>query len=102
MPNKNGWTALIWALANGHATSATQLIQAKANVNAANNDYGETALHHAANHGRTAVAELLLEAKADPTAVNKSGETPAQLAEQYGYPELAQRLHQAAASAAKK
>ena len=97
---QGGWTALILAALQGHTTMAEKLIQAKPNVNHANNNRGGTALHWAAYNGHDAVADLLLKANANPTAVDNDGHTPAQSAEQCGHHELAQRLRQAAGSAA--
>ena len=75
----------------------TELIQAKAQPNASNNN-GSTALHVAACYGRRAVVDLLLKAKADPTAVDVNGDTPAKCAERNGHAELAQQLRKAEAS----
>ena len=81
----------------GNQAIVTELLQAKAQPNASNND-GRTALHWAAVNGSQAVVDMLLQAKADPTAVDKEGNTAAKWAEQYVYPELAQRLKEAEAS----
>ena len=54
-----------------------------------------TALHFAAANGKAQVVDLLLQAKASPTAVDKDGDTPAQMAEQQGHADLAARLRQA-------
>ena len=72
--DNNGQTALHWAARNGKDAVATQLLQAKANPNAANND-GNTPLHNAAYNGHAVVVDVLLQAKANPAAVNKDGET---------------------------
>ena len=72
---------------------ATQLLQANANVNAANNGY--TQVHSAAYYGHGVVVDVLLQANADPGTVNQGGDTPAQDAEQAGHTELAKRLRQA-------
>ena len=77
---------------------ATLLIKAKSNVHAVKNGY--TPLHWAALNGHAVVADLLLGANASPTAVDKYGKTPAQLAEQRGHRELAERLRQAESRAA--
>ena len=61
---------------------------------------GSTALLYAAQEGKDAVATQLLQAKANPAAVNKYGQTPAQIAELRGHTELAARLRQAASGAA--
>ena len=75
----------------------TQLLQAKAEIEARSSD-GITALHLAAANGKESVVETLLRAKADPNAVNKYGKTAAQVAEQYCHPALANRLKQAQGS----
>ena len=77
---------------------ATQLLQANANVNAANN--GITPLHSAAYYGHGVVVDVLLQANADPAAVIQDGRTTAQYAEQGGHTELAKRLRQAQYSTA--
>ena len=61
-----------------------------------------TPLHWAARFGHAAVAELLLQANASPTAVNKNGETPADMAKQSGHHELAKRLLECQHGAASK
>ena len=72
---------------------ATQLLQANADVNAADNE-GDTPLHIAAYYDHGVVVDVLLQANADPAAVDQSG-TTAQNAEQRGHTELAKRLRQA-------
>ena len=72
-------------------------MRAKANVNA-ENDYGNTPLHHAAYNGHAAVVAQLLQAKANPTAVDKDGDTPAKYAESQGHRDLAKLLQEAAKS----
>ena len=78
---------------------ATQLVDAKANLNAANSS-GDTPLHDAAWYGCAGVADTLLAAKASLTAVNNDGRTPAQLAEYRGHGELAARLRKAGQASA--
>lgn len=51
-----------------------------------------TVLHWAAAAGRGSIAERLLARGADPAASDKHGKTPADLAEQAGFLELASRL----------
>ena len=74
---------------------ATQLLQANAKVNAANN-FGDTPLHYAAYLGHGVVVDVLLQANAEPAAVTQLGRTPAQR----GDTELAKRLRQAQSSTA--
>ena len=78
---------------------ATQLLQANANVNAADN-YGYTPLHTAAYFSHGVVVDVLLQSNADPEAVDQDEATPAQRAEQRGHTELAKRLRQAQFSTA--
>ena len=61
-----------------------------------------TPLHLAAEYGQAAVAELLLQANASPTAVDKSGKTPADIAKVNWHPELAKRLLECQQGAASK
>ena len=72
------------AAIKGKDAVATQLLQANANVNAANN-FGSTPLHTVANNGHGVVVDVLLQANADPAAVNQYGVTPAQDAERGGH-----------------
>ena len=78
---------------------ATQLLQANANVNAANIN-GYTPLHNAASSGHGVVVDVLLQANADPAAVEQYGVTPAHVAERRGHTELAKRRRQAQSSRA--
>lgn len=51
-----------------------------------------TPLHWAAAGGRASIAEMLLARGADPTATDKRGQTPAELARAAGHVKLAERL----------
>ena len=53
---------------------------------------GRTPLHWAAANGRGSIAELLLGRGADPAAIDKRRKTPADLARDAGFAELAERL----------
>ena len=85
------------AAVRGNQAIATELLQAKAQPNASNNNEN-TALHYAAGNGCQAVADMPFKAKADPTAVDNDGDTAAKIAEQRGHPKLVQRLREAEAS----
>jgi hypothetical protein len=61
------------------------------NVNARDSD-GRTPLFYACEEGRTAIAKLLIARGAEPGIADSVGETPARLAEDNGYDELAAML----------
>ena len=60
---------------NGHHAVVAQLLEARANVNRANNS-GATPLFHAARRGYDAVVAQLVRAGADVNRANEGGETP--------------------------
>lgn len=68
-------TPLMIAIDRNDAATATRLIGAKADVNAAN-EYGATAVWVAASSGNVPLLKLLLSAHANPNAAVVSGETP--------------------------
>ena len=59
-----------------------------ADVNASNR-WGNTPLHAAAWYGQTGIARCLMEKGADPTTVDHENKTPAELAEEREYPNVA-------------
>jgi len=61
---ENGWTALRWAAFFGHKEIVKLLIQAGADVNAKEYEYGRTALYYAREEGHEEIVQLLLEAGA--------------------------------------
>ncbi len=72
------------------------LIASGADVNATQrHDYSP--LHAAAQQGDAELVELFLSAGADPTAATEPGDTPADLAEAAGHPDVARRLRHVAA-----
>lgn len=70
----NASTPLITATVFGKTEMARMLIDAKANINAQNND-GSTALHTAAFFCRPDIVKLLLEKGANKSIKNKYGQT---------------------------
>ncbi|RYG43311.1 hypothetical protein EON68_00610 [archaeon] len=73
--DKEGWTPVHCAAANGHADTLRALIEAGANVDAADN-HGLSPLREAAAAGHTAAVGALIEAHADVNAKCKQGYTP--------------------------
>ena len=73
-----------------------------ARASAVDNVDGSTPLHYAAWNGKSSIANLLLQANASPTAVDKNGDTTAQLANQRGHGDLAVTLLEAEQAAALK
>ncbi|MEV0381024.1 ankyrin repeat domain-containing protein [Nonomuraea sp. NPDC050643] len=74
-----GWTALLWAAANGHAAVATALLEAGAEIDTANDD-GDTPLTLATRRGALGVVQVLLEAGANPEKYDGDGDTPLEIA----------------------
>ena len=75
----------------GHASMVRQLVELGANVSLAT-ALGDTALHAAAAWGRLDAAEALLELGAAPSASNEMFVSPLDLAREYNYSALADRL----------
>jgi ankyrin repeat protein len=83
------------AAAGRHHEVCRLLIASGADVNATEqNDF--TPLHAAAQHGDVELIELFLSAGADPSARIVSGETPADVADAAGHPDVARRLREVA------
>jgi len=70
-----GWTALMYAAANGDPEIVKVLLGKGANVNAAEKEGGETPLMFAVHFENLAAARLLVAAGANVNHVNKKGET---------------------------
>jgi ankyrin repeat protein len=92
IPDQSGATPLSFAaLSSGSAGAIDVLLKGGANPNASNIQ-GETPLHYAAVSGKLAVAKLIVAAGGDPTIKDLKGQTPADLAQSDGFPDLATYL----------
>ena len=80
---RDGSTALLWAVYNADLEMTRALVAAGAKVDAANR-YGVTPLLQAARTGETALIEALLTAGASPTLAHPEGETPLMAAARSG------------------
>ena len=83
VPAGDGATALHWAAYHDDFELVDRLIDAGANVNAAN-DLGVTPLALASSNGNKAVVERLLEAGANPNVGGETGVTPLMQAARVG------------------
>jgi len=92
VPERDGTTALHYAVQRGHHALVTALVGARADVNARNR-YGVTPLWLASLNGDAAVAGTLLRVGADPRVPRgDSGETPLMAAAISGSAATLQRL----------
>ena len=73
-PQVDGMTAIHWVAYHDNLKTTELLVDAGANVQAANR-YGVTPLSLACTNGNTAIVELLLVAGADPNTTLRGGET---------------------------
>lgn len=78
------------ALSGNHREIADMLIDLGADVNLASGE-GWTPLHYVAHNGDAEIAETLI-AKGAKVQKNSEGKTPADIATESGFPELARRL----------
>ena len=90
----NGRRPLNWAAIRNDTAMIRALLDAGANINAANLT-GFTPLHHAAEAGSKEAAILLITNGANLTLRNRNGQTPEQTATASHYPEIAEILRQA-------
>jgi ankyrin repeat protein len=91
----NGRRPLNWAALRNDTAMIRALLDAAANINAANRT-GFTPLHHAAEAGSKEAATLLITNAANLTLRNVHGQTPEQTAAATHHPEVAEILLQAA------
>ncbi len=89
--DKDGYTALMRACANGHTDTARLLIEKGADVKAKSED-GKTALMAACANGHTDTAQLLIEKGADVKAKSEYGDTALMWACVNGHADVAQLL----------
>lgn len=99
--NQNGTKrllpALLYFIEQGETDVAEVFIDAKANVNMADED-GLTPLHYAARQGLVGITKLLLAVGADPNTESKVGEAPLQIAVKTGYVDIVKLLLSAKAN----
>lgn len=88
--------ALHAAALNGNVECLKELIKRGCNVTSSVHSHGATPLHLAAYNDHQSIVSILLEHGADPNALDNRKRTPAQWARRQGYPELANKLEQAA------
>lgn len=86
--NKQLWSCVRTA----HVDTTLRLLAMGADVNYVDPEKGNSPLHVAAKEGQAMQVELLHIYGADPLLTNASGLTPAQLAHQEGFTDLANRL----------
>ncbi|XP_068220064.1 transient receptor potential cation channel subfamily A member 1 homolog [Palaemon carinicauda] len=68
------------------------ILELSLDVNVKDHDSGDTAMHIAARHNKKDILDILLERGADCNAKNNKGETPLNLATQYGQDECCKML----------
>ena len=88
--DKDGYTALYWAVFSNHTDVVDELLRNGADVNV-RNSYDWTPLHAAA-HNNTDMMKVLLQHGAEPTIRNNRGETALDVARMFNGEEAIQRL----------
>lgn len=105
---EGGLTPLYFAIQTNNTNLVGLLLSRGANVNH-KNDQGRTPVHWAAavpskkleGQARTRMVQMLLQKKGDPRAVDNSNKTPGWLAQEAGFPEVAQAIERHMAPAPK-
>lgn len=84
----SGATPLHYAAEQGHKETIRELVEQHADINTPNRR-GETPLWRAARFGQFEAAILLLKLGADAESKNEAGEAPADIAQEWGYNDIA-------------
>ena len=85
--NKDGWTPIHRAVANGDLEMVKILAPLIDNPNAPDR-YGETPIYFAVSEGYTEIVRILSPLAENPNAPNKYGDTPIKLAKRNGFTEI--------------
>jgi len=86
------------AARHGNIVRLSELIQAKANINARDNENRRSPLHYATEHGQLGAVQVLLAANANPNTYCANFLTPLHYPAQHGHSTVAQALIVAKAS----
>ena len=89
--DKDGYSALYWAVFSNHTDIVDKLISNGADVNVRTDHYW-TLLHAAAHNSNTAMIKFLLQRGADPFTKNNRGETALDVARTFLREEEIQQL----------
>ncbi|MFC0863523.1 ankyrin repeat domain-containing protein [Sphaerimonospora cavernae] len=92
-----GWTALLWASANGHLESADVLLDAEADPDVTDDD-GDTPLTLASRFGAYGIVWSLLEHGADPSLPGSGGQTPLEIARRWASVDLESAMREEVAA----
>ncbi len=96
--NTSGNTPLDEAVRRGRNASVAVLLRFKADANRVRESDGRGPLHEACIQGYARLIPMLVEAGADPTLEDRSGQTPLDLALDYGNLDAVKALYQLAAT----
>ena len=90
--NEHGESAIHWAALSGNPDTVRMLLSAKGADANVRDQKGNLALHGAADGGHDGVVKLLLPRTSEPRSKNGQGLTPADIARDRGYGDLAKLL----------
>jgi ankyrin repeat protein len=94
---KNGWTALLYAIANDHLSVVRVLLQHKTHLVQAADNFGQTGLMLSAVKNNAAIIKALIDAGADVDAVTCQGHTALMMAIYYNHIHMVEILLEAGA-----